>query len=164
MIQRNHDETVTFSILPIFTMQQSWENTLFTVCSADQEKLKKISDSPVLTDRKKPDVRNWLTAINIKIMTNANRYIIEILKMTYIFSWVSETAADHLRSMLNEENSSLQAKSASNLINKLWKIFLDPNHQKQAIENFNKLYCKYDDNFHSFSIKFFQLVRKARIS
>ena len=117
----------------------------------------KLPDSP-LFEGPGQNVNNWLSRMRNKLKANKDHFPTEEMKIAYVESRVSETAAKHIASRMRDTatNSFLEAEEVLSIIN---KVYDDPNRRHTAQRQFLKLYQN-KIFFHEFWMKFQRLSAK----
>ena len=98
----------------------------------------KLPDSP-LFEGPGQNVNNWLSRMRNKLKANKDHFPTEEMKIAYVESRVSETAAKHIASRMRDTatNSFLEAEEVLSIIN---KVYDDLNRRHTAQRQFLKLY------------------------
>jgi len=122
----------------------------------------KIPDPPLLTDGKDPTFDSWKLQIKGKLRTNADHFLVEEDKMTYVFSRTGGDAQRHLQPRYDEESKD-PFLTAEDMIIYLSSIYEDPHKVQNARLEYRGLMMKTSETFADFHTRFLHLAGQARI-
>ena len=121
----------------------------------------KLPDPPILTNGKDPKFADWASKMRAKLRANKDYYDIKELKMAYVENRTGGDAVRHLAPRLEEGENQFQ--TATDMLEYLETIYLDPNRQEKARAEFKKLEIKDSEEYHTFLTRFLHLANKAKI-
>jgi predicted nuclease with TOPRIM domain len=94
---RNNDENENVKSLNVFI--ESIQNasikinvSVFVMTTINIATSKKLSDSLILIDDKNPNIEDWLSTMKNKLKENADWFLIETSKKTYVRTWIDKDA------------------------------------------------------------------------
>jgi hypothetical protein len=99
---------------------------------------KKLSDSFIFTDDKDSNIENWLFAMRNKLKENADWFLIETSKKTYVRTRIDENAMKHLASRF-KKNSIKSFLIAEKIFDDLNRVFDDLNKKVNALKTYKRL-------------------------
>lgn len=123
----------------------------------------KIPDPPLLTDGKGPTFDSWRLQIRGKLRTNADHFLMEEDKMTYVFSRTGGDAQRHLQPRYDDEESKDPFLTADDMVKYLSSIYEDPHKVQNARLEYRGLMMKTSETFADFHTRFLHLAGQARI-
>ncbi len=147
--------------------------TLSTPCTFAREvtptsvqrtkQLIKLSDSPILMDRKDLKFEDWLSQIKDKLLVNEDYYLTNQIQRVYVISYIRGEAASFITPRLYTDSHKLY-QNLADLFQYLINIYNNPNRVASAKRAFYKHLILKNDVFHTFYLTFLQLANKAYIT
>ena len=122
----------------------------------------KIPDPPLLTDGKDPTFESWRLQIRGKLRVNADHFLTEEARMTYIFNRTGGDAQQHLNPRYDEESAE-PFLSGKEMIDYLASIMEDPYKVQNARLDYKGLMMKSTETFADFHTRFLHLAGQGKI-
>ena len=126
-------------------------------------KSSKIPDPPVLTDGKDPTFENWKLQIRGKLRVNADHFLDEEARMTYVFGRTGSDAQKHLSPRFDNEEATDPFTTAKEMLEYLSAIYEDPYKVQNARIEYKNLMMKPAEQFMDFHTRFLHLAGQAKI-
>jgi Zinc knuckle len=123
---------------------------------------KKLPDPVPLSDGTDPAFESWRIQIKGKLRANADYFPTEEDRMFYTFNRTTGDAQKHLLSRF-DEGSPLRFISATEMIQHLASIYINPNKVRDARYDYNKLVMRTGQAFIEFQTIFLHLAGEAQI-
>jgi hypothetical protein len=118
----------------------------------------KIPDPPLLTDAQDPTFDSWKLQIRGKLRVNADYFLSDEARMTYVFSRTGGDAQKHLQPRYDEESKD-PFLSDKEMIQHLTSIYEDPHRVQNARLEYRGLMMKPTETFADFHTRFLHLAR-----
>jgi hypothetical protein len=122
----------------------------------------KIPDPPLLTDAQDPTFDSWKLQIRGKLRVNADYFLSDEARMTYVFSRTGGDAQKHLQPRYDEESKD-PFLSDKEMIQHLTSIYEDPHRVQNARLEYRGLMMKPTETFADFHTRFLHLAGQAQI-
>jgi hypothetical protein len=123
---------------------------------------KKLPDPTYLTNGDDPTFESWRFQIKNKLRANADHFPTEEDKIAYVFNRTAGNAQKHLSPRIDED-SPVQFTAATQMIQHLASIYVNPNKARDARYKYNKLLMKSSDLFREFQTTFLYLAGEGQI-
>jgi hypothetical protein len=137
------------------------ETPLSTV-SQSHKYSKKLPDPMPLSDGVDPTFESWRIQIKGKLRGNADHFPTEEDRMFYVFSRTTGNAQKHLLSRYDDD-SPMRFALATEMIQHLASIYVNPHKVRDARYNYGKLVMKSGQSFTEFQTNFLHLAGEGQI-
>jgi hypothetical protein len=128
----------------------------------DSRRSKKLSDPNPLSNGIEPTFEAWRILVKGKLRANADHYPTEEDRMFYVFNRTSGNAQKHLLPRY-EEDSCLRFQSATEMIQYLASIYVNPNKIRDARYTYGRLTMKTGQPFAEFQTTFLHLAGEGQV-
>ena len=123
---------------------------------------KKQPDPQPLSDGVDPTFESWKLQIQGKFRVNADHFEDEEAKMFYLFNRTTGDAQKHLQPRY-DDNSQTRFVSATEMVQHLATIYVNPNKVRDAKYDYNHLMMRTGQTFAEFQTQFLHLAGEAQI-
>src|SRR5438045_6677500 len=123
---------------------------------------KKQPNPQPLSDGVDPTFESWKIQIQWKFRVNADHYEDEEAKMFYLFNRTTGDAQKHLQPQY-DDNSQTRFVSATEMVQHLATIYVNPNKVRDAKYDYNHLMMRTGQTFAEFQTQFLHLAGEAQI-
>jgi hypothetical protein len=149
------------SLPPLPTIEQD-HGTPVSDFSYSAKFSKKRPDPKELSDGVDPTFESWRILIKGKLRTNADHFPTEQDKMDYVFGRTAGKAQKHLLPRFDED-SPARFTTATEMIQHLAPLYVNPNKVRDARYDYGKLFMKASESFADFQTSFLHLAGEGQI-
>jgi hypothetical protein len=132
------------------------------IAIAPRQRTAKLPDPPCFSDGNNPTFEGWRYQIKNKLRANADHFATEEDKIFYVFGRTEGDAAKHLLPRIDED-SPTPFLYATELLQYLASIYVNPNKARDSRFKYNQLRMKTGQSFAEFQTMFLHVAGEGQI-